>query len=108
MYCVVRPLRSQCPLLKPGEWSEWVKLDFEFGMPWFLPNEHASGLCRFYLQEVHPNFKLFVTPMRNGRKLRERKISTKPFHFMPMTRLFCRQIKRPSRQRTGSEVSGKG
>jgi predicted AlkP superfamily phosphohydrolase/phosphomutase len=50
-------------LLKAGQWSEWIKLDFEFSMPWFVPNEKRSGICRFFLQEVEPNFKLYVTPI---------------------------------------------
>ena len=32
-------------------------------MPWFVPNQHASGICRFYLQEVAPNFRLYVSPI---------------------------------------------
>ena len=50
-------------LLKQGQWSRWLKLDFELSMPWFLPNEHVSGICRFYLQEVEPNFRLYATPI---------------------------------------------
>ncbi len=46
-------------LLKEGEWSEWVALDFEL-IP-FL--ESVSGICRFYLKEVRPDFKLYVTPV---------------------------------------------
>ncbi len=50
-------------LLKKGQWSAWLKIDFEMVMPSFLPNEHVSGICRFYLQEVSPNFRLYVTPV---------------------------------------------
>ncbi|MHC5061215.1 MAG: alkaline phosphatase family protein [Planctomycetota bacterium] len=50
-------------LLKKGQWSRWIKVDFELSMPWFLPDEHVSGICRFYLQEVEPNFRLYVTPI---------------------------------------------
>jgi hypothetical protein len=49
-------------VLKTGQWSPWVRLDFSLSLPRFLPNEHVSGICRFYLQEVAPNFKLYVTP----------------------------------------------
>ena len=28
-----------------------------------MPTEHVSGICRFYLQEVSPNFRLYVTPI---------------------------------------------
>jgi predicted AlkP superfamily phosphohydrolase/phosphomutase len=50
-------------LLKSGQWSRWVQVDFEMSMPWFYPNQHPTGICRFYLQEVAPNFKLYVTPL---------------------------------------------
>jgi len=46
-------------LLKAGQWSRWTKLSFD--LPWFAPN--VSGICRFYLQEVAPNFRLYVTPI---------------------------------------------
>ena len=50
-------------LLKKGQWSRWLKVDYELSMPWFLPDEHISGICRFYLQEVEPNFRLYATPI---------------------------------------------
>ncbi|MCC9608027.1 alkaline phosphatase family protein [Blastopirellula sp. JC732] len=50
-------------LLKPGEWSRWTKLDFSLSAPTPLPSQHASGICRFYLQEIGPNFRLYVTPI---------------------------------------------
>jgi predicted AlkP superfamily phosphohydrolase/phosphomutase len=50
-------------LLKQGQWSQWLKVDFELSMPVFLPNKHISGICRFYLQEVEPNFRLYATPI---------------------------------------------
>jgi predicted AlkP superfamily phosphohydrolase/phosphomutase len=46
-------------ILKEGEWSDWADLDFEL-IP-FL--ESVSGICRFYLKEVRPDFKLYVTPV---------------------------------------------
>ena len=50
-------------LLKQGQWSEWLKVDFELSMPALIPNNHLSGICRFYLQQVSPNFRLYVTPV---------------------------------------------
>lgn len=50
-------------LLKKGQWSRWIKVDFEMSMPAFMPDESLSGICRFYLQEVGPNFRLYVTPI---------------------------------------------
>jgi len=50
-------------LLKQGEWSPWCKLTFRAQMPWFLPDQAIHGICRFYLQQVHPRFRLYVTPI---------------------------------------------
>jgi predicted AlkP superfamily phosphohydrolase/phosphomutase len=50
-------------MLKPGQWSRWTPLDFTMSTPRPLPTQHASGICRFFLQEVAPNFRLYVTPI---------------------------------------------
>ena len=50
-------------LLKAGQWSPWTKLDFVLTAPLLLPNKHASGICRFYLQSVTPSFRLYVSPI---------------------------------------------
>lgn len=55
--------QGQTLLLKEGEWSDWCKLDFELEMAEFLPNAHVSGICRFYVQQVRPEFKMYVTPI---------------------------------------------
>lgn len=46
-------------ILKEGEWSDWVRLDFDI-IPLF---QSVSGICRFYLKEIRPNFRLYVTPI---------------------------------------------
>jgi predicted AlkP superfamily phosphohydrolase/phosphomutase len=48
-------------LLKQGQWSRWLALDFR--MSAFGPDKHISGICRFYLQQVSPNFRLYVSPI---------------------------------------------
>ncbi|MBN2292300.1 MAG: alkaline phosphatase family protein [Pirellulales bacterium] len=50
-------------LLKPGTWSRWLRVDFGLSTPTPLPNKRVHGICRFYLQEVSPNFRLYVTPV---------------------------------------------
>jgi predicted AlkP superfamily phosphohydrolase/phosphomutase len=50
-------------VLKPGQWSRWTRLAFELSTPSFLPTKTVSGICRFYLQEVAPNFRLYVSPI---------------------------------------------
>lgn len=56
-------IQGQTIVLAEGEWSSWTKLDFELEMPQFMPNSHVSGICRFYLQQVHPTTRLYVTPI---------------------------------------------
>lgn len=56
-------LQGQTIVLKEGEWSDWVKVDYTLEMPPFLPAARANGICRFYLQAVHPTFRLYVTPI---------------------------------------------
>lgn len=50
-------------VLKPGQWSQWMRLDFAVSTPAFVPTQHVSGICRFLLQEVSPTFRLYVTPI---------------------------------------------
>jgi hypothetical protein len=50
-------------LLEAGRWSSWTKLDFALSTPPLIPTGHAAGICRFYLQEVAPRFRLYVTPI---------------------------------------------
>lgn len=46
-------------ILQEKEWSNWVQLSFEL-----IPGlQSVSGICRFYLKEVRPNLKLYVTPI---------------------------------------------
>jgi predicted AlkP superfamily phosphohydrolase/phosphomutase len=46
-------------ILREGEWSPWVRVDFEV-----LPLlGSVSAIGRFYLKEVRPEFKLYVTPL---------------------------------------------
>ncbi|HET6884008.1 MAG TPA: alkaline phosphatase family protein [Pirellulales bacterium] len=52
-------VQDQRILLKAGEWSPWRRL--KFPLAWYTPD--VTGICRFYLQEVSPNFKLYVTPL---------------------------------------------
>jgi len=56
-------IQGQKILLKPGQWSRWTQLDFTLSTPAPLPSQYASGICRFMLQEVFPNFRLYVSPI---------------------------------------------
>ena len=47
-------------VLNEGEWSDWVRVDFD-AIPYVVG---LSSIGRFYLQEVRPDFKLYVTPLQ--------------------------------------------
>jgi len=49
--------------MREGEWSDWVQVEFDLKMPAFLPTSRVPGICRFYLQQVRPEFRLYVTPV---------------------------------------------
>jgi predicted AlkP superfamily phosphohydrolase/phosphomutase len=44
--------------LRQGSYSPWVRLRFHAG-----PLVNVSGICRFYLSELTPEFRLYVTPI---------------------------------------------
>ena len=46
-------------LLKTGEWSAWVSINF----PVLPVAASVQGMVRFYLKEVRPDFKLYVSPV---------------------------------------------
>ncbi|MBK9303442.1 MAG: alkaline phosphatase family protein [bacterium] len=59
-------------LLEQGEWSDWVTLRFRL-----VPAlKSVRGVCRFYLKEVSPTFKLYVTPVNLDPAAPEMPIST--------------------------------
>jgi predicted AlkP superfamily phosphohydrolase/phosphomutase len=45
-------------VLKEREWSGWVHIHFNL-----IPTQSVHGLCLFYLKEVRPQFKLYVSPI---------------------------------------------
>ena len=56
--------RASKILLKPGQWSRWIAARLQpLHAGARCPTQHVSGICRFYLQEVAPNFRLYVTPI---------------------------------------------
>jgi len=52
-------IQNQELVLNQGEWSDWLPVKFEL-MPMFAS---VQGIIRFYIQEVHPHFRLYVTPI---------------------------------------------
>jgi predicted AlkP superfamily phosphohydrolase/phosphomutase len=45
-------------VLKVGEWSDWVPVEFEL-----IPFQSLRGIVRFYLKQVRPTFELYVSPI---------------------------------------------
>lgn len=45
-------------VLKVGEWSDWVPIDFTL-----MPLVHLRGISRFYLKQVAPAFELYASPI---------------------------------------------
>jgi len=45
-------------ILKEKEWSGWKKVQFNL-----IPTQSVGGICMFYLKEVRPHFKLYVSPI---------------------------------------------
>lgn len=45
-------------ILREKEWSGWKRIRFHL-----IPTQSVSGLCMFYLKEIRPHFKLYVSPV---------------------------------------------
>jgi predicted AlkP superfamily phosphohydrolase/phosphomutase len=48
---------SEERLLKVGEWSDWVPIEFEM-----MPTQSLQAMVRFYLKQLDPHFALYVSP----------------------------------------------
>ena len=51
-------IQDQEFILKEKEWSGWKRI--RFGL---IPTQSVSGICLFFLKEVRPHFKLYVSPI---------------------------------------------
>ena len=51
-------IQDQEFVLKEKEWSGWKHVHFNL-----IPTQSVHGICLFYLKEVRPNFKLYVSPI---------------------------------------------
>jgi predicted AlkP superfamily phosphohydrolase/phosphomutase len=49
---------SEERVLKVGEWSDWVPIQFDL-----IPTQSLHGMVRFYLKMVRPHFELYVSPI---------------------------------------------
>ncbi len=48
-------------ILKEGEWSDWVEVDFAVDCAPFMT---VGSIARFYLKQTRPDFKLYVSPLQ--------------------------------------------
>ena len=51
---------ADCVVLEPGEWSDFVTVEFEL-LPASLMN--MTGIVRFYLRSIEPEFVLYASPV---------------------------------------------
>ncbi len=51
-------IQDQEFILQQGEWSDWKRLRFPL-----IPTQSVSGIAQFYLQQVRPQFKLYISPV---------------------------------------------
>ena len=51
-------IQDQEFILREKEWSGWKTVRFDL-----LPTQSADGICMFYLKELRPDFKLYVSPI---------------------------------------------
>ena len=42
-----------------GKWSDWIQLRFSLGL-----GRHVSGICRFYLDSIKPELRLYLSPIQ--------------------------------------------
>lgn len=52
-------VQGQEIILQEGEWSEWVKVKYSL-VPYL---QSTTGIVRFYAKELHPGFKMYVSPV---------------------------------------------
>ncbi|MEJ2720281.1 MAG: alkaline phosphatase family protein [bacterium] len=61
-------------ILQEGEWSDWITVEFNL-----IPHlKSITGICRFYLMQVRPTFRLYVSPVQIDPSNPEMPICTPP------------------------------
>ncbi len=51
-------IQNQEFILKEGEWSDWKRIHFNM-----IPTQSVKGICHFFLKQIRPEFKLYVSPV---------------------------------------------
>ncbi|MBN2408422.1 MAG: alkaline phosphatase family protein, partial [Candidatus Aminicenantes bacterium] len=70
-------------ILKEREWSGWKRV--RFGL---MPTQSVSGICMFYLKEIRPHFKLYVSPINIDPAHPAQPISTPGSYAQELERIF--------------------
>jgi predicted AlkP superfamily phosphohydrolase/phosphomutase len=70
-------------ILKEKEWSGWKRV--HFGL---IPTQSVSGICMFYLKEVRPHFKLYVSPINIDPAKPAQPISTPDDYAQELEKVF--------------------
>jgi predicted AlkP superfamily phosphohydrolase/phosphomutase len=70
-------------ILKEKEWSGWKRVHFNL-----IPTQSVGGICMFYLKEVRPHFKLYVTPINIDPARPALPISTPENYAQELERVF--------------------
>jgi predicted AlkP superfamily phosphohydrolase/phosphomutase len=68
-------------ILRQGEWSGWLALPFDIGF-----FRTVTGLCRFYLKSLKPDFVLYMTPVNVDYESTELPIATPPGYAADLCR----------------------
>lgn len=56
-------LGDQQVVLGLGEWSPWLRVDFEMLKVGAIPLQSLSGIVRMYLKQLEPELELYVSPL---------------------------------------------
>lgn len=75
--------QGQEVLLREKEWSGWKRLRFHF-----MPTRNVRGICMFYLKQVRPDFKLYVSPVNIDPEDPALPISTPPSYARELAERF--------------------
>jgi predicted AlkP superfamily phosphohydrolase/phosphomutase len=76
-------IQDQEFVLKEREWSGWKRVRFSL-----FPTQSVHGICLFYLKEVRPKFKLYVSPIHMDPGRSALPISTPGSYARELERLF--------------------
>jgi len=70
-------------VLREREWSGWKRVRFNL-----IPTQSVHGICLFYLKEVRPRFKLYISPVHIDPARPALPISTPASYSRELERLF--------------------